>query len=355
MLIKKILPESVKIRIKLLFISAEQQKWVEAVSNDKRNVFVFLCGFYQNLGDLAITFSQIRLLKEEFPDANIVPVPSVETYSAVKTIRRYIRKNDLITILGGGNMDDTYISLENARLYIIRSFKHNRIISFPQTYAFSNTKKGRRREKTSQKVYERNRNLTIFVREQLSFEKIKSALPGTDIRYCPDTVLSLKLPIKSAIRDKVLICLRKDAERRTRSDFSDKLIGEAEKHYQRIIARDTVDISLAECQMDTYERTLNEFWSMIQECQVVITDRLHCMIFCIINRTPCIVLDNSNHKISAIYDAWLKNIPFITMADDNDAAAVVAKSLQLSAKSYTDYECDFSKHFASLIESLHEG
>ncbi len=354
MQIKQLIPEPVKIRIKLLFTSSEQQKWVDAVSHDKRNVFVFLCGFYQNLGDLAITFSQVRLLKEVFPSANIVTVPSVETYSAVKTIRRHIRKDDLITILGGGNMDDTYVSLENARLYIIRSFKHNRIISFPQTYAFSNTKKGRRREKTSRKVYERNQQLTIFVREQISLKKIKSTLPRTDIRYCPDIVLSLRLPIKSTTRDKVLICLRKDAERRTRSDFPDQLIGEAEKHYQKIIVRDTVDVALKDCQADTYERTLDEFWSMIQECRVVITDRLHCMIFCVINRTPCIVLDNSNHKISAIYDAWLKNIPFISMADDNDAAAIVGKSLQLSGQPYTDYECDFSKHFAPLIESLHE-
>ena len=192
------------------------------------------------------------------------------------------------------------------------------------------------------------------MREQLSFEKIKSALPETDIRYCPDIVLSLKPPIKTAIRDKVLICLRKDAERRTRGDFPGELIGEAEKHYQRIIVRDTVDVSLKDCQTETYERTLKEFWSMIQECKVVITDRLHCMIFCVINRTPCIVLDNSNHKISAIYNDWLKNIPFILMADDNDVAAVIAKSIQLSQKSYTDYEYDFLKHFVPLIESLHE-
>ena len=354
MLIKKIIPESIKIRIRLFFTRSNQQRWVDAVSNEKRNVFVFLCGYYQNLGDLAITYSQIKFLEVEFPTANIVPVPSVETYNAVKTIRRHIRKDDLITILGGGNMDDTYISLENARLYTIKSFKHNHIVSFPQTYAFSDTRKGRMRERISKKVYESNRMLTIFVREQLSLQRIKAALPKADIRYCPDIVLSLMLPVKSAVRDKILICLRKDAEQRTRKGFAEELISEAKKHYQKIIVRDTVDIPLKDCQPDIYEKTLNDFWAMIQECRVVITDRLHCMLFCVINRTPCIVLDNTNHKISEIYKDWINNIPYILLADDNDIDAVMTRSLQLSEQSYTNYEYDFSKQFTSLIKSLHE-
>ena len=36
-------------------------------------------------------------------------------------------------VIGGGNMDDKYQSLEDARLFVIKKFPKNKIISFPQT------------------------------------------------------------------------------------------------------------------------------------------------------------------------------------------------------------------------------
>ena len=354
MLIKQLLPESIKIRIKLLFVHSNQRKWVDSISDDTRNIFVFLCGFYQNLGDMAITFSQIRFLRAEFPDANIIPVPSVETYTATKTIQRYIHDGDLITVLGGGNMDDTYVSLENARLHIVKKFKHNRIVCFPQTYFFSNTKHGRRRESISKRVYEKNNLITIFVREQSSLFRIKKSLRRTDIRYCPDIVLSLRLPVENTVRDKVLLCLRNDSERQISDHFAEKLINEVDKHFDKVIIHDTIDVPLKDCQLNTYEQTLNHFWSMIRECKVVITDRLHCMIFCVINRTPCIVLDNSNHKISGIYGAWLRNIPYIKMVENNDIGNIISCALKMEGKAYQVFDYDFSKDFTPLINCLHE-
>lgn len=42
--------------------------------------------------------------------------------------------------------------------------------------------------------------------------------------------------------------------------------------------------------------------------KMIITDRLHGMIFSILSNTPCLALDNSNHKVSGVYsiikDIW---------------------------------------------------
>ena len=47
-------------------------------------------------------------------------------------------------------------------------------------------------------------------------------------------------------------------------------------------------------------------------CELVITDRLHGMLFSAITNTPCIVFDNSYGKISSLYDTWLKDNNGIT-------------------------------------------
>ena len=40
--------------------------------------------------------------------------------------------------------------------------------------------------------------------------------------------------------------------------------------------------------------------------KIVITDRLHGMIFAYLTQTPCIVFSNYNHKVKGVYD-WLKS------------------------------------------------
>lgn len=352
--IRRMIPEQVQIKVKLLFVSSNQKKWTEAIKSDRKNIFVFLCGFYQNLGDMALTYSQMLFLKKEYPQANIILIPSTETYSAVKTIKKYIQKEDLITILGGGNMDDIYVSLDSARLHVVKTFRHHRIVCFPQTYAFSNSVFGKRREAVSRKVYERHKLITIFVREQFSMRRIRKSLPNTDIGYCPDIVLSLKLPDQKAIRDKMLLCFRKDKEQRSTDGFAEKLLMEAREQFDDVIVRDTVDVTLKECQPDTYEQTLRSFWTMLQTCKVVITDRLHCMIFCVINRTPCIALDNTNRKVSGVYQAWLQKIPYIRIMNDREApASIVSAARELAATDQSAFDYDFSDEFEPLRTAVH--
>lgn len=51
--------------------------------------------------------------------------------------------------------------------------------------------------------------------------------------------------------------------------------------------------------------------------QIVITDRLHGMIFAAITETPCVVFGNFNHKISESYK-WLKELKYISFCNSID-------------------------------------
>jgi pyruvyl transferase EpsI len=57
---------------------------------------------------------------------------------------------------------------------------------------------------------------------------------------------------------------------------------------------------------------LDEF----KQAALVVTDRLHGMVFAAITATPCIVLPNSYHKIKGLYDDWLTHLPYIRFASD---------------------------------------
>ena len=55
------------------------------------------------------------------------------------------------------------------------------------------------------------------------------------------------------------------------------------------------------------ETKLAEFMEEMSTKKLVVTDRLHGMILAYITKTPCIVFENSNHKIRSTYETWLKS------------------------------------------------
>lgn len=106
-------------------------------------------------------------------------------------------------------------------------------------------------------------------------------------------------------------------------------------------------------QEDTISIELDNIWNNFKSSKVVITDRLHGMIFCAITKTPCVVLPNSNHKISGTYYNWLSELEFIQFVEEFEETTVLnlisnlykidldkCKSLNLNSK------------YAPLLESL---
>lgn len=62
--------------------------------------------------------------------------------------------------------------------------------------------------------------------------------------------------------------------------------------------------------MKERETELHKLWEIFSKSQLVITDRLHGMIFAYITGTPAIVLPNSNFKVEKCYE-WIKDCGYI--------------------------------------------
>ncbi len=98
------------------------------------------------------------------------------------------------------------------------------------------------------------------------------------------------------------------------------------------------------------EPALEEFWEYLRRSSLVVTDRLHGLIFSVITDTPVLVLDNSTGKVAAFYRTWLRGDPGVRLyGGERDAEEFIRRALRGETPgSYTD----LSALFAPLGEEL---
>lgn len=352
---KLLVPNRIKDRIKAEFMP-EKPGFIEQYK-DKDKILVFLCGFYQNLGDMAITMAQKKFLSDTFPNHEILLIPSNKTFVWMKVLKSFIKKSDIITILGGGNMSDDYPSLEDCRRFVISSFPKNKVVAFPQTCDFfvGNTSKEQLR---SVKIYNKHKDLTLVARETTTLDRMEKLFPASKVIFCPDTVLYLSGSVKLSQnnRDGAVFCFRDDCEQLFPDSQKSEVLRLMKNIYGEVKVTDTTDVPLESCTPDKFVSTLTGFWDMLKQHKVVVTDRLHCMVFCVLTATPCIAFDNANQKISKIKKAWLNDVDYISVHDNTDISNL-EEELEAFFKidASTSTPLDLTDKFNPLKEALLKG
>lgn len=260
---------------------------------------------YGNLGDQAIAYAEMRFINRQLPGIQIVPIPEnkcVEYILPLKLLER--RKRFTFVLPGGGNMGTLYPYPESRRQMLLRNITRSRIISFPQSTDFV---PGSKQHLAAQRVYRKNPHLSLFARERASYEKMRELFPDSKVFLVPDIVASLdmRLPGDEYRKGKVVCCLRSDKESNPKTKEALKEIINSIGQ-ENCTFMDTSDERFARG-FDGQAEQIENFWKKMREAKLVITDRLHGMIFSMINDVPCLALDNSTKKISAFYHSWLED------------------------------------------------
>ncbi len=317
--------------------------------------YIMMAADYGNMGDIAITYAQRKFLEDNIrDDYDIIEVPMKKVYPWARDIRNNLGKKDIITIIGGGNTGDYYLDFEEKRRFIINFFKNTKIISFPQTIDFSNTNKGKKELKNSVKIYSKNNLLRIFARESKSFEIYKNRFQNNKIYLVPDIVLSLNEE-RIQERNGILICLRNDKEQALNEESKNRFIEKLNSKYKDIIYQDT-HIGNITIDMDERKNALDTIWDKFRGAKIIITDRLHGMIFAAITGTPCIAFKNTNYKVEQTYIDWLKDYEYIklfkSMEDENEILKIIEYFYNLEKTEYTHK--GLKNQYSTLIDQIKE-
>ena len=280
------------------FYSEKKKELTEKINN-KKTIWFIGGAHYDNIGDQAISLITTNFLNDL--NYNVIEIRLCDYYKYLKALKEIIKKDDIIVLQGGGNMCYSYFDAEYNRRCVIKEFAENKIIIFPVTIDYENNNKAQTSFKKAIKLYSKHKNLTICAREAKSYEIIKNNFKNNNVIHIPDIVLYDSFRDFKIERNGICLCLRNDREK---SKFADKL--KKSLNLQNCKITDNVseikNINISE-RKDIVENKMKEYAS----CELVITDRLHTMIFCYITRTPCLFLDNSNGKVSRVYNDWIKN------------------------------------------------
>lgn len=310
--IKRLLPIEVNFEIKNVLEYLKKSN-LEFEDNDKPRIIFIDAASYNNLGDQAIALAMNYFIQDNFPEYNYIEVLEKDFARNIKFLKKIIHKNDIICLSGGGNMGNIYPRFEAIRRKTIKIFKNNKIIIFPQTLDYENNMYGKKEFKKSIKIYNSNKNLTVCAREMNTFSKLKDVY--NNVILVPDIVLYLygRISMDTYNKDsEVGICLRRDKEVSITNTFKDSLYNE----YNNIIELTT----MSECTFINKinrEKKVKEKLKEFSRAKLIITDRLHGMIFSILNNTPCLAIDNSNKKVSGVYNTIKESINFVKIIDTN--------------------------------------
>ncbi|MCU4364238.1 polysaccharide pyruvyl transferase family protein [Acinetobacter variabilis] len=328
----------------------------------KKRLFIFLAADYGNIGDLAISAAQKKFLEENLLDYEVFPVPISKTRLWLDSIKKQVKSEDIITIIGGGNMGSLYPDIEDLRQLVIRSFPYNKIVCFPQTLDWDESQLSNKALKKIVKTYSAHSDIHIFARELITYKKLEEVFNGQQnvkIGFVPDIVMSTSAKqlgvVNSSRPTGILTCLRNDKECALKAEhyaILDSAIGDTGL---TITKTDThaggSGLSKAEC-----NKLLSNKIQQFAEARLVITDRLHGMILCMLSGTPCLVLPNSNHKIRQTYLDWLKNHPrliFVELENFTQVSKYIDQLLSQPRGNLIDSPVELTQ-YKPLIKALSE-
>ena len=267
----------------------------------KRRIYLFGVPEHLNYGDIAIFVSELKFLKENLPDFEVITIPERLVIQKIFEVKEIIDDDDIVALHGGGNMGDVWPFPDMIRQDVIRAFGDKyRLISFPQSISYNNEFW----VNETQQILKNCIDISIFARDKKSFKIMKEVFPrNVKCFLSPDMVMSLN-ENRSITPSKydVLFLMRKDKEKLS-NPYYDNIFGRINKKYEYKLS-DTVDSTWYRINDKTAPKRLSYKLRELQKAKLVVTDRLHGMIFSYITRTPVLVFDNNNHKIRNLYNKW---------------------------------------------------
>lgn len=285
-------------------------RYKQKLRANPQTVFLLMTPAHTNYGDHAIAMAEIQLLSKlgiDYLEITGEELFELERYNALGFMNGYP-----IVMQGGGYLGTLWYAAEKNLRAIISSNPNSVITLFPNTIYYEDTSWGEEEFKKSVEIYNRHLNLHIFARERHSFQTMSECYKN--VALVPDIVLSLEHSVRSHERKGCLLCMRQDCEKTITDDKLEVIRQSAVSLFGSSVGN-TDMIASNRISVNCRESAITEKLEQFSHAELVITDRLHGMIFCAITGTPCIVVNSKSPKVRGCYE-WIKHLDYIKFTDD---------------------------------------
>lgn len=315
------------------------------------NILIFLTPEHGNIGDSAIIIAEKEFFRKRFPGRTVVEVPQGLDGPVAAKLSTVHSDNFVVTVPGGGFLGNLWLPSDYVEQVYLKNFPRRKVILFPNTIFFEKKGDWEKEIEDTRRAYQAHRDLHVFIRDK-SIDFMRERIVGGnfgDVRSVPDIVLSLNRSEPKFERKGVLLCFRADKEK----VFSEEAIANLEKKLEaqgeRVLRTDTVVPYgvPAEVREAEVERKFDEF----RKARLVITDRLHGMIFATITGTPCIALNNSSGKVEGVWSLWLQHLNYVRFVRSAEEIPVhLDEMLALGGQRYNP--AVFEKYWQEIADTI---
>lgn len=267
--------------------------------------------WYPNVGDQALWLGTLAALRS-LGCAPPAYVASVRTYCP-RALRRRIG-NGPILLHSGGNLGDVWPVHQRHRETVLRNHPDNPITQLPQSVQFTHEETRER----ARGVFASHPRFVLMVRDRRSCDRARDEL-GVEPLLCPDMALCLpppQAPASPTVPTRLLIrgdiesaAARLDAYAGIEPEDWAGWPGPVEARLQERLRQVMVRVRPPQPVMRRYwealaTRRLRHGERLLRSARMVVTDRLHGHILCVLYGVPHVVIDDRYGKISSFHRTW---------------------------------------------------
>lgn len=275
---------------------------------------------HANLGDHGIALAERRALEAWFGRRSYFEVPADRIDGLERAFARLSPRSQTILVQGGGFLGTLWPDEELRFRRICEAYADHRIVVFPQTITLDRgTPALRRLSEGSLRAYASVPDLVMCCRDRATERLLAREAPEVRTALVPDVVLSLRVEDWGLPRDRVLMCVRSDEEAVLTGHDVERLRASLREAFPDLVLADTNTVLDHRVSMRGREAAVTDKLRELSRARLVVTDRLHGMLFCAVTGTPVIALNNCNGKVEGVY-AWISSLPYVRFAGSVDEA-----------------------------------
>jgi pyruvyl transferase EpsO len=276
---------------------------------------------YLNIGDSLITLGEMELLKHTHPGLRSVYYGSMPSEAILEQINA---AKGVLLIHGGGNFGSIWPKHQQFREHVAQTMPDATIVQLPQSVHFDTSEA----LDASLNVLSGHGDFHIMVRDRASYDKL-SPYPLASLQLLPDSAFALQLAPPGGASHDLLVLRRQDSES-THGNAIDAALSQLGS--VSTLSGDWASDADLPVAWPAPHRLMTRVWSrlarrssnpgmqkfawhklsqarmglgrrILSHGRVVLTDRLHVHVLCVLLGKPHVFFDNSYGKIRGLAEA----------------------------------------------------